>query len=203
MAAFIPCYTGPNQTGLPPKIFFAPPGINPGFRDNDCNEEDYDDYDDNYDDHYNHYEDYDPYDYDDYTAEEEYDPYDYYDYAPEEEDYYDNEDDYYGEENDYYDDEDDFREKRCYGFFKCSSCRQLWESANVYCRVEKDILRPLYQQDCKKCRIGCLPYQVEPLRCSLCGEHQCGCQKRHVDVNKPHRSDLCHRCRAGRPCTQS
>lgn len=69
----------------------------------------------------------------------------------------------------------------------------------------------IYQQDCKNCGKACFPYCVQPLRCSRCGETDCVCsqdgdeddnsQERHVDPNKPHRGDLCHRCRAGKRCT--
>ncbi|XP_025107287.1 zygote arrest protein 1-like isoform X2 [Pomacea canaliculata] len=145
-------------------------------------------------------------------------------YYEDEDDYYDNfygeedgqyyyEDDYndedYGEEEeyeeefDYYNDEDDHREKRCYGCFQCPNCRKRWDSAYVFCRKQRGSLRPLYKQACKACRVSCLPYKVKPLRCSQCWETNCTCDRRHSDVHKPHRSDLCQRCRSGRPCTQT
>ena len=57
--------------------------------------------------------------------------------------------------------------------------------------------------------IKCFPYRVENIICSFCDEDPCICTKedkaekkriRHVNPNKPHRSDLCHKCKAGRPC---
>ncbi|XP_025108493.1 sarcoplasmic reticulum histidine-rich calcium-binding protein-like [Pomacea canaliculata] len=96
--------------------------------------------------------------------------------------------------------DDHFREKRCFGSFECPSCSNRWDSAYVFCRKRRGSLEPLYEQDCKECDASCLPYRVAPLRCSLCGETDCTCERHHSDVNKPHRSDLCHRCRSGRRC---
>ena len=64
----------------------------------------------------------------------------------------------------------------------------------------------VYKQDCKDCNTPCKPYRVERIRCSMCGQTTCVCtdeeleEKRHVDPSKPHRADLCHKCRAGQPC---
>ena len=65
----------------------------------------------------------------------------------------------------------------------------------------------LYEQDCKQCETACSPYKVEKIQCSKCGQTDCRCteeeleeKRRHVDPNKPHLADLCHKCRAGLPC---
>nr|KAG5709387.1 hypothetical protein BaRGS_029236 [Batillaria attramentaria] len=66
----------------------------------------------------------------------------------------------------------------------------------------------MYAQDCKHCGTASFPYHVEPIRCSQCLETDCVCteddleeKKRHVDPNKPHMKELCHKCLAGDPCT--
>eukprot|EP00745_Piridium_sociabile_P023230 TRINITY_DN36213_c0_g1_i2.p1 TRINITY_DN36213_c0_g1~~TRINITY_DN36213_c0_g1_i2.p1 ORF type:complete len:105 (+),score=22.45 TRINITY_DN36213_c0_g1_i2:374-688(+) len=92
---------------------------------------------------------------------------------------------------------------RRYGFFRCTNCRKTWESSHVYCTRGTD--EPEYEQDCKACNTACLPYKVEKIRCSMCDEEDCVCTEeekaeRHNDPNKPHRSDLCHKCRSGLPC---
>ncbi|VDI54127.1 zygote arrest protein 1 [Mytilus galloprovincialis] len=95
------------------------------------------------------------------------------------------------------------RTERRYGFFRCPICRAHWESAYVFCVQGTD--RVYYKQDCKKCKKACNPYRLEKLKCSICGQSDCTCSKeekeeRHTDPNKPHRSDLCHKCQSGRPC---
>lgn len=65
-----------------------------------------------------------------------------------------------------------------------------------------------YPQDCKGCNTACKPYRLERLRCAKCNQIDCTCsddgkRERHTDPNKPHRSDLCHKCRAGKPCQGS
>lgn len=97
--------------------------------------------------------------------------------------------------------------ERRYGYFRCTKCNKLWESSLVYCRAGTD--DPVYQQDCKACNTACFPCRVEKIVCSKCGRTECICtkedledKKRHTDPNKPHRSDLCHRCRAGLKCTK-
>ncbi|XP_048249863.1 zygote arrest protein 1-like [Haliotis rufescens] len=90
---------------------------------------------------------------------------------------------------------------RRYGYFRCPKCNAHWESSHVYCHGFKAV----YEQDCKSCKIGCLPYGVKKMNCSVCSSAACTCttedrKKRNIDVIKPHRSDLCHKCRSGRPC---
>ncbi|WAR24377.1 ZAR1-like protein [Mya arenaria] len=88
-----------------------------------------------------------------------------------------------------------------YGFFECSDCNLEWESSKVYF---KDRLRNVYYgQECKECGTMCQPYRVEETTCSRCGQvaRTCGCDKtRHTDPRKPHRRDLCEKCKSGSPC---
>ena len=68
------------------------------------------------------------------------------------------------------------------------------------------LLQVMYEQECKSCREAYSPYKVEEIRCSKCGQTTCVCtqkekeEKHHVDPKKPHRADLCHKCKAGLPC---
>uniref|UniRef100_A0A8W8LKI4 3CxxC-type domain-containing protein n=3 Tax=Magallana gigas TaxID=29159 RepID=A0A8W8LKI4_MAGGI len=92
---------------------------------------------------------------------------------------------------------------RRYGFFRCPSCNAHWESSHTYKKSQN--VEIYHKQDCKKCHIGCEPYRVERLICSICKTQPCTCtaeerRARHNDPNKPHRSDLCHKCRSGFPC---
>ncbi|XP_041358895.1 zygote arrest protein 1-like [Gigantopelta aegis] len=94
---------------------------------------------------------------------------------------------------------------RCYGFFRCSSCNKLWESSHAYCDKIGGVLKPMYKQDCKDCQVSCLPYKVERLTCSICDQQDCTCtreekEERHTDLNKPHLSHLCERCKKGLSC---
>ncbi|KAL3869529.1 hypothetical protein ACJMK2_042198 [Sinanodonta woodiana] len=91
--------------------------------------------------------------------------------------------------------------KRKYGFFRCTKCNANWESSHVYEKSPSEY----YEQECKKCRISVSPYKVESIVCKMCGQEDCICteedrQKRHTDPNKPHRSDLCERCKKGLKC---
>ncbi|XP_013396680.1 zygote arrest protein 1 [Lingula anatina] len=95
---------------------------------------------------------------------------------------------------------------RRYGFFRCTGCNGQWESSHVY--VNNMTGQVAYKQKCKKCNIECDPYHVEELKCSICGMQGklCKCTKeekmsRHVNEKRPHRSDLCMKCRAGIRCT--
>ncbi|CAL1533705.1 unnamed protein product [Lymnaea stagnalis] len=91
--------------------------------------------------------------------------------------------------------------QRMYGYFRCTQCSKVWESSHVYC--PRGSTTASYGQECKDCRVMCLPYRVGRIKCSLCGEIECRCLRsdRHVDPNKSHRADLCAKCRAGNLCT--
>ncbi|XP_034463552.1 ZAR1-like protein [Hippoglossus hippoglossus] len=93
-----------------------------------------------------------------------------------------------------------FLEQR-YGFFHCKKCNIRWESAYVWCI--SGTRKVYYKQLCRKCQVGINPYKVEPIICKACGLTSCCCDKkhRHVNMNRPHRQDLCCRCRGMRlPC---
>ncbi|KAK7111064.1 zygote arrest protein 2.S-like [Littorina saxatilis] len=95
---------------------------------------------------------------------------------------------------------------RRYGFYRCKGCGKQWESSHVYCI--SGTLKVMYRQDCKKCATPCFPYETEKIECSICHKTDCTCteddlKKRHVNANKEHLKDLCHKCRAGIPCQQS
>ncbi|KAK7500818.1 hypothetical protein BaRGS_00008062 [Batillaria attramentaria] len=96
---------------------------------------------------------------------------------------------------------------RRYGYFECDDCGRRWGSSQVYCDEYDEAM---YAQDCKHCGTASFPYHVEPIRCSQCLETDCVCteddleeKKRHVDPNKPHMKELCHKCRAGIPCASN
>ncbi|XP_033736907.1 zygote arrest protein 1-like [Pecten maximus] len=115
------------------------------------------------------------------------------------------------------------RLERKYGFFGCSSCKGHWESAQVYC-VE-GTKKVYFKQECKRCNMACNPYRVEDIECPRCGLPVADCKEnggcydeddvdeeeeeeddddydeRHVDAKKPHRADLCLKCRSGWKCT--
>lgn len=89
--------------------------------------------------------------------------------------------------------------ERMYGYFKCWSCKKRWESSHVYCKPGTNEAE--YGQECKSCRVMCMPNKVDRLICSRCGLQDCECGKdRHTDLNKPHLDHLCAKCRAGYPC---
>ncbi|GFS00982.1 zygote arrest protein 1 [Elysia marginata] len=96
--------------------------------------------------------------------------------------------------------------KRSYGFFRCPSCNKQWESSHVYGTFVDGKFQAKYGQECKDCKIMVKPYRTERLVCKTCGAESCTCtrsdgeDRRHVDESKPHRSDLCGKCRAGLPC---
>ncbi|XP_069127765.1 zygote arrest protein 2.L-like [Argopecten irradians] len=93
--------------------------------------------------------------------------------------------------------------QRHYGYFRCPSCNGHWESAQVF--PVSNGANEYFKQDCKKCKIACSPYRVEPLQCPNCGQQAAFCccprsDQHHVDPNKAHRNELCHKCRSGYPC---
>uniref|UniRef100_A0A673B700 Zygote arrest 1-like n=1 Tax=Sphaeramia orbicularis TaxID=375764 RepID=A0A673B700_9TELE len=68
-----------------------------------------------------------------------------------------------------------------------SALMRLWfsQSCQVY-----------YKQLCRKCQVGFNPYRVESILCKTC----CSCDKkqRHINMKRPHRQDLCCRCKGMR-----
>uniref|UniRef100_A0A665W7H7 Zygote arrest 1-like n=1 Tax=Echeneis naucrates TaxID=173247 RepID=A0A665W7H7_ECHNA len=81
-----------------------------------------------------------------------------------------------------------------YGFFHCKKCNIRWESAYVWCISGTS--KVYYKQLCRKCQVGFNPYRVEPILCKTC----CSCEKkqRHINMKRPHRQDLCCRCKGMR-----
>ncbi|XP_026184399.1 protein ZAR1-like [Mastacembelus armatus] len=90
-----------------------------------------------------------------------------------------------------------FLEQR-YGFFHCKKCNIRWESAYVWCISGTS--KVYYKQLCRKCQEGFNPYRVEPVLCKGCSQTSCSCEKkqRHINMKRPHRQDLCCRCRGMR-----
>ncbi|XP_055885603.1 glutamic acid-rich protein-like [Biomphalaria glabrata] len=84
---------------------------------------------------------------------------------------------------------------RRYGFFHCPKCSHSWQSAHVYCDPVTEQVK--YRQRCQSCHIFYKPFQVEPIRCSNCGEvaEDCDCAREGRGAHtKSHRQDLCERC---------
>ncbi|KAK2882011.1 ZAR1-like protein [Channa argus] len=90
-----------------------------------------------------------------------------------------------------------FLEQR-YGFFHCKECNIRWESAYVWCISGTS--KVYYKQLCRKCQVGFNPYRVEPILCKGCSQTCCSCEKkqRHINMKRPHRQDLCCRCKGMR-----
>ncbi|KAG7224569.1 hypothetical protein INR49_011321 [Caranx melampygus] len=90
-----------------------------------------------------------------------------------------------------------FLEQR-YGFFHCKTCNIRWESAYVWCISGTS--KVYYKQLCRKCQVGFNPYRVEPILCKGCSQTSCSCEKkqRHINMKRPHRQDLCCRCKGMR-----
>ncbi|XP_068868544.1 protein ZAR1-like isoform X2 [Aphelocoma coerulescens] len=57
-----------------------------------------------------------------------------------------------------------------------------------------------FKQLCRKCQKGFNPYRVEAIQCQICSKTRCSCpqKKRHIDLKRPHRQELCGRCRGKR-----
>ncbi|XP_068601081.1 protein ZAR1-like [Brachionichthys hirsutus] len=87
-----------------------------------------------------------------------------------------------------------FLEQR-YGFFHCKQCNIRWESAYVWCISGTS--KVYYKQLCRKCQVGFNPYRVESILCRGCSQTCCSCEKkqRHINMKRPHRQDLCCRCK--------
>ncbi|XP_043762766.1 zygote arrest protein 1 isoform X3 [Cervus elaphus] len=57
-----------------------------------------------------------------------------------------------------------------------------------------------YKQFCRTCQKSYNPYRVEDITCQNCKQTRCSCpvKLRHVDPKRPHRQDLCGRCKGKR-----
>ncbi|XP_066507564.1 ZAR1-like protein [Hoplias malabaricus] len=85
-----------------------------------------------------------------------------------------------------------------YGFYHCNKCNIRWESAYVWCITGS--CKVYFKQHCRKCQAGLNPYRVESIQCQTCAQTRCNCvqKQRHIDLRRPHRQDLCGRCRGKR-----
>ncbi|KAM9333472.1 protein ZAR1-like [Pholidichthys leucotaenia] len=90
-----------------------------------------------------------------------------------------------------------FLEQR-YGFFHCKKCNIRWESAYVWCISGTN--KVYFKQLCRKCQVEFNPYRVESIICKGCTQTCCTCEKkqRHINMKRPHRQDLCCRCKGMR-----
>ncbi|NWU45594.1 ZAR1L protein, partial [Anthoscopus minutus] len=82
-----------------------------------------------------------------------------------------------------------------YGYFHCKDCKTRWESAYVWCISGSN--KVYFKQLCRKCQKSFNPYRVEAIQCQICSKTRCSCpqRKRHIDLKRPHRQELCGRCR--------
>uniref|UniRef100_A0A3B4G1B7 Zygote arrest 1 n=1 Tax=Pundamilia nyererei TaxID=303518 RepID=A0A3B4G1B7_9CICH len=85
-----------------------------------------------------------------------------------------------------------------YGYYHCRDCNLRWESAYVWCVQGTN--KVYFKQFCRKCQKEYNPYRVEDITCHTCNKARCSCAvtQRHVDPKRPHRQDLCGRCKGKR-----
>ncbi|XP_076876318.1 protein ZAR1-like [Brachyhypopomus gauderio] len=85
-----------------------------------------------------------------------------------------------------------------YGYYHCNKCNIRWESAYVWCI--SGTCKVYFKQHCRKCQAGLNPYRVESIQCQACQQTRCRCEQklRHIDMRRPHRQDLCGRCKGKR-----
>ncbi|XP_028818420.1 zygote arrest protein 1 [Denticeps clupeoides] len=85
-----------------------------------------------------------------------------------------------------------------YGYFHCRDCNLRWESAYVWC--VQGTSKVYFKQFCRTCQKAFNPYRVEDITCQTCRKARCTCPMtlRHVDPKRPHRQDLCGRCKGKR-----
>ncbi|KAI4878271.1 hypothetical protein NFI96_011772 [Prochilodus magdalenae] len=85
-----------------------------------------------------------------------------------------------------------------YGYYHCRDCNLRWESAYVWCVQGTN--KVYFKQFCRTCQKAYNPYRVEDITCQSCKKARCTCPgtARHVDPKRPHRQDLCGRCKGKR-----
>ncbi|KAG8453651.1 hypothetical protein GDO86_000330 [Hymenochirus boettgeri] len=85
-----------------------------------------------------------------------------------------------------------------YGYYHCKDCNIRWESAYVWCVQGTN--KVYFKQFCRTCQKSFNPYRVEDIMCQNCKQTRCVCpvKLRHVDPKRPHRQDLCGRCKGKR-----
>ncbi|XP_067322697.1 protein ZAR1-like isoform X2 [Anolis sagrei] len=64
----------------------------------------------------------------------------------------------------------------------------------------KTTFQVYFKQLCRKCQKSFNPYKVEAIQCHICSKTRCSCpqKKRHIDLKRPHRQELCGRCKGKR-----
>uniref|UniRef100_A0A2K6SPC0 3CxxC-type domain-containing protein n=1 Tax=Saimiri boliviensis boliviensis TaxID=39432 RepID=A0A2K6SPC0_SAIBB len=82
-----------------------------------------------------------------------------------------------------------------YGYFHYKDCKTRWESAYVWCISGTN--KVYFKQLCCKCQKGFNPYRIEAIQYQTCSKSHCSCpqKKRHIDLRRPHRQELCGRCK--------
>ncbi|KAM8800334.1 zygote arrest protein 1 [Rhynchonycteris naso] len=85
-----------------------------------------------------------------------------------------------------------------YGYYHCKDCNIRWESAYVWCVQGTN--KVYFKQFCRTCQKSYNPYRVEGITCQSCKQTRCSCsvKLRHIDPKRPHRQDLCGRCKGKR-----
>ncbi|KAM7116283.1 protein ZAR1-like [Molossus nigricans] len=85
--------------------------------------------------------------------------------------------------------------ERKYAYFHCKDCKTRWESAYVWCISGTS--KVYFKQLCCKCHKSFNPYRVEAIQCQTCLKSRCShpLKKRHIDLRRPHRQELCGRCK--------
>ncbi|KAM5336821.1 zygote arrest protein 1 [Glossophaga mutica] len=85
-----------------------------------------------------------------------------------------------------------------YGYYHCKDCNIRWESAYVWC--VQGTSKVYFKQFCRTCQKSYNPYRVEDITCQSCKQTRCSCsvKLRHIDPKRPHRQDLCGRCKGKR-----
>ncbi|KAK1345950.1 hypothetical protein QTO34_008415 [Cnephaeus nilssonii] len=85
-----------------------------------------------------------------------------------------------------------------YGYYHCKDCNIRWESAYVWCVQGTN--KVYFKQFCRTCQKSYNPYRVEAITCQSCKQTRCSCsiKLRHIDPKRPHRQDLCGRCKGKR-----
>ncbi|XP_028353721.1 protein ZAR1-like isoform X3 [Physeter macrocephalus] len=63
--------------------------------------------------------------------------------------------------------------------------------------LRKPNFQVYFKQLCCKCQKSFNPYRVEAIQCQTCSKSRCSClqKKRHIDLRRPHRQELCGRCK--------
>ena len=74
--------------------------------------------------------------------------------------------------------------KRMFGHFRCETCNRSWASGYAF---------EGWGQECQVCGANILPHNLRPLRR----------RRNPFEQQKPHKAELCERCKKGFPCRQA